>query len=158
MDKYIVTIRTTIRKDFVFDANSELDAEVIAKDALTKVLKNGQIDFEVLNTKVVKKETKVLDTYNGHNGKLVEYINFLWNNARERMKPILYILIERDIEEFEEKCENCSILEAFEEDWEDVSFNYLNKVADNTDLENIIDFVRYNDKVRGKQLFSCGWV
>lgn len=152
MNKYIVTIKTTIRKDFVFEANSELDAEVVAKDALTKVLENGQIQFETLKVNVVKKETKILDTYNGHNGKLVEYINFLWNkeSCRKSLQLIIKSLVLRDLEEFEDKMfegiseeKQWDLAKWCDDDFEECAYNYLHRCADDGDLETIIEFCRY---------------
>lgn len=170
MNKYIVTIRTTIRKDFVFEANSELDAEVIAKDAFTRVLENGQIQFEALNVKVVKKETKILDTFNGHDEKLVEVINILWNkeSCRKSLQLIIKSLVLRDLEEFENKVFECvseekqwDLVEWCDTNFEDCAYNYLHRCADDGDLKTIIEFCRYWEKTpcgKTRWLTTKGWV
>lgn len=170
MNKYIVTIKTTIRKDFVFEANSELDVEVIAKDAFTRVLENGQIQFEALKTKVVKKETKILDTFNGHDEKLVEVINILWNkeSCRKSLQLIIKSLVLRDLEEFENKVFECvseekqwDLVEWCDNNFEDCAYNYLHRCADDGDLETIIEFCRYWEKTpcgKTRWLTTKGWV
>lgn len=170
MGKYIVTIKTTIRKDFVFEANSEVDASFIAKDSFTKVLENGQIQFEPLNVKVVKKETKILDTFNGHNEKLVEVINILWNkeSCGKSLNLIIKSLVLRDLEEFEDKMfegieeEKCwDLVEWCDNNFEDCAYNYLHRCADDGDLETIIEFCRYWEKTpcgKTRWLTIKGWV
>lgn len=153
MNKYVVTFEAQIRKDFVFNANSKEDAITIAKDSMTKVLEAGNILIKETNIQAIQKKETILYADNGHNRDLVDKINFLWNVCKERFKPIIGCLLERDIVEYTEKF-NCDAKSALLQDWEEIAFNYLSRVSDDTDLEVIINFISYYDKEKKQYILA----
>ena len=94
---------------------------------------------------------EIMDTTNGHDPELVAKINIAWNEKREMFFPILCALYDRD---------NAEILasDAFA-DWEKVgkdydtlheymrancyieAYNYFQHIADDTDLECVLNFL-----------------
>lgn len=109
----------------------------------------------------------IMDTTNGHDKGLVENINRAWRKGKINFKPILCALYERDIDEitdhdafripkweqtkeFNEGVEtenwddyNAMALKDMQEHWEDYADNYLQHIADDGDLECIINFLHY---------------
>ena len=92
---------------------------------------------------------EIMDTTNGHNRELVEKINMLWNEKREKFCPILRALYERDFDEifsspaFEWTDDKESVKEYLHDMWDVVADNYLQHIADDWDLETILSFLRY---------------
>lgn len=108
----------------------------------------------------------IMDTTNGHNPDLVRTINSWWIERREAFEPILKALYERDIEEitdhyaflfdqwkewpeYNQGCEtnnwsnyNKRALKDLQEYWEFHAENYLQHIADDGDLETILNFIR----------------
>lgn len=108
----------------------------------------------------------IMDTTNGHNADLVRKINALWVKRKREFEPILKALYERDIEEitdhdaflydqwkawpeYNDGCEtndwsnyNTRALEDLKDHWYYHAENYLQHIADDGDLETIIDFLR----------------
>lgn len=118
----------------------------------------------------IKEYHEVIDTLSGHDEKLVEIINILWNteSCRKNFQLIIKSLVLRDLEEFEDK-----IFEGVREElqwdlikWCDTNFdecayNYLHRCADDGDLETIIEFCRHWEKIpcgRTRYLTTKGWV
>lgn len=112
---------------------------------------------EAKNTTTISSEDyeEIMDTTNGHNPNLVNKINIAWNTKREQFYPILRTLYKRDIKEImaSDAFGDLSVFgiaksadEAFsymDENWDIEAYNYLQHIADDTDLECILNFVRY---------------
>ena len=107
----------------------------------------------------------IMDTTNGHDTGLVEDINRAWRKGKINFKPILCALYERDIDEITDsdafripkweeteeyneglETENWDAymdmaLKDMQEHWEDYADNYLQHIADDGDLECILNFL-----------------
>lgn len=103
--------------------------------------------------KIIPDYESVMDTTNGHNPKLVAKINIAWNEKREMFFPIMCALYKRDIEEiinndaFSFACasEIWSPDDAYNyltKYWETEASNYLQHIADDADLECILNYLR----------------
>ena len=110
---------------------------------------------------------EVMDTTNGHNPELVEEINLAWIEKREKFCPILCALYARDIDEITDadsfqlpewldtdeyhnsRVTGCWALynemayNRMCENWDSYAGNYLQHIADDTDLKTILTFLRY---------------
>ena len=110
----------------------------------------------------------IMDTTNAHNPDLVAQVNEKWNKFNSFFRPILCALYERDIdeitdadsfhipaweqwEEYKEGCDsgdwrayNAKALRFLKREWEAYAENYLMHIADDQDLEVIIQFVRFD--------------
>lgn len=109
----------------------------------------------------------LMDTTNGHDKSLVKKINELWNSGkRYKFQYILCAMYERDIDEitgamsfqdprwvnsaeYKKGCEtqqwchyNEMALNDMTSHWEEYAENYLMHIADDMDLETVINFVR----------------
>ena len=90
---------------------------------------------------------EVMDTTNGHDPELVAKINIAWNEKREQFFPILCALYDRDAEEilnsdawnWTDEIE--SVRECMRDEWDFHAPNYLQHIADDTDLECILNFL-----------------
>lgn len=109
----------------------------------------------------------IMDTTNGHDTGLVEDINRAWRKGKINFKPILCALYERDIDEITDsdafripkweeteeyneglETENWDAymdmaLKDMQEHWEEYADNYLQHIADDGDLECILNFLHY---------------
>jgi len=93
----------------------------------------------------------IMDTTNGHDPELVAKINIAWNEKREMFGVILCALYKRDIEEIIESDAFTFPLEHaytdndaylyLAENWDIEAYNYLQHIADDTDLECILNFL-----------------
>lgn len=94
----------------------------------------------------------VMDTTNGHNPKLVAKINVAWNEKREMFFPIMCALYKRDIEEIMSNdafaflgkfvvwtCDE--VYNYLTKYWEAETPNYLQHIADDADLECILNYL-----------------
>lgn len=103
---------------------------------------------------------------NSHNPDLVRRINIAWMEKKDKFRPILCALYDRDIDEITDsdaflfdqwkkwpeyeagcvskdwKAYNDRAYAEMQTNWEDYAENYLQHVADDQDLECILDFVR----------------
>ena len=92
---------------------------------------------------------EIMDEFNGHDKRLVEKINDAWNKGRERFAIILRALYARDIKEIMESDawdwtdEVESVKECLHDEWDVYAGIYLMQIADDKDLECILDFIRY---------------
>ena len=90
---------------------------------------------------------EVMDTTNGHDPELVAKINIAWHEKREQFFPILCALYDRDAEEilnsdawnWTDEIE--SVRECMRDEWDFHAPNYLQHIADDTDLECILNFL-----------------
>ena len=118
-------------------------------------------NFKPFNVVYSIKEDAIMDTTNGHDAKLVEYINYIWCRQSESFKPILFALFTRDKDEATEKGIELSM---FENNFESFAYEFLQHVCDDVDLGAIIDFIRYREDIpnsicnRQRRLYSDGWV
>ena len=111
---------------------------------------------------------EIMDTTNGHNPELVAKINIAWNEKREKFCPILRALYERDIDEITDAdsfqlpewldCDeyhngrvtgcwdeyNAMALNQMKKEWDVFADNYLQHIADDTDLECILNYLHDN--------------
>lgn len=86
----------------------------------------------------------IIGTYNAHNPTLVEKINDAWKNEEndESFKIILLALLKRDMGEYECYFNTHVVLN---ENWAyEHAHNIMQEICDDTDLETILSFVRYN--------------
>lgn len=98
---------------------------------------------------------EIMDTTNNHNEGLVNKINLAWNEKREQFFPILCALYKRDNDEilnsdaftFTEEImrDYDTIYEYMSANWDIEAYNYLMHIADDTDLECILNFLHYNN-------------
>lgn len=110
--------------------------------------------------------TYFMTPYNSHSKELVLKINRLWKKDKEKFRPILLALYERDIDEITDadsfqitkwigswqwnwgvrendwKPYMDMAIEDMKERWEEFAENYLMHIADDGDLETIINFIR----------------
>ena len=112
--------------------------------------------------KILPDYEDIMDTSNGHNPELVKKINIAWNTSREQFFPILCALYKRDIKEimdsdafifpkYEETMDgNASASPKYTADevylylaehWDIEANNYLQHIADDTDLECILNYL-----------------
>lgn len=97
--------------------------------------------------KIIQGYEDIIDTTNNHDPELVAKINIAWNEKREQFCPILRALYERDIKEIMESdawnwTDNSeSVKETLHDEWDVHADNYLQHIADDTDLECILNYL-----------------
>lgn len=165
--EYKVTFRADGEVVIKVDAPNHEEAKVLAVREVSKMLdftrslnvdKRVQFLNPLLLTKVEKSFYPIMTPYNSHNKDLVNKINELWNSEErhDRFRIILVAYMQRDLDEMYDK--NCfgeasdeKTEKFFDENvnteylnthWEDLAECYLMRVADDADLECIIDFIR----------------
>ena len=132
--------------------------EMVDYNRVLKADKRVQFLNPLLLTKVEKSFYPIMTPYNSHDKDLVNKINELWNSEEkhDRFRIILVAYMQRDLDEMYDK--NCfgeasdeKTEKFFDENvntkylnthWEDLAECYLMRVADDADLECIIDFIR----------------
>lgn len=93
--------------------------------------------------------TFFMNPYNGHSKELVLKINRLWKKNKSKFCPILIALFHRDFDEIY-NADSFGGLPTDKNDawlslslnWETNAYNYLMHIADDGDLETIINFIR----------------
>lgn len=91
----------------------------------------------------------LMDTTNGHDKALVRRINAAWAEDEDRFRPILCALYDRDVWEifdsdafaWPEAADSDYIYSEMSNNWEMHAYNYLMHIADDRDLEAILDFL-----------------
>lgn len=142
---YKVEIEVTSTHNFTINtANSQVEAEKKALDFLKKRIVD-EITTSTYNVNycvVVEEVEEIMNYTNNHNQLLVDKINEIYNDEDTRIDfyKILRLLIKRDIEELEE-FEGCEIAPDDILD-EEYIYDYLMHVANNQELETIINFCR----------------
>jgi hypothetical protein len=101
--------------------------------------------------KILPNYEDIMDTTNSHNPELVAKINIAWNEKREMFFPIMCALYKRDIEEimdsdaftfpWEHKYTADDAYLYLAENWDIETYNYLQHIADDTDLECILNYL-----------------
>ena len=128
-------------------------------------------NFGEIKSLEIKEYEEIINTLNGHDEKLVEVINILWNieSCRKKFQLIIKSLVLRDLEEFEDKMfegveeeKQWNLEEWCDTNFEDCAYNYLHRCADDGDLETIIEFCRHREITqpygRTRYLTTKGWV
>ena len=95
---------------------------------------------------------EIMDTTDNHNPELVAKINIAWNERRERFFPIMCALYKRDNDEIlasdafadwdKVGKDYDTLYEYMEANWDIEAYNYLQHIADDTDLECILNYLR----------------
>lgn len=159
MLKAICETTFTTYKIFFIEAPTKECATMMLGKKFNQFYKEN--NFKPFNVAYEIKEESIMDTTNGHDAKLVEYINYIWCRKSESFKPILFALFTRDKDEATEKGIELSM---FENNFSSFAYEFLQHVCDDVDLGAIIDFIRYREDVpnsicnRQKRLYSDGWV
>lgn len=93
----------------------------------------------------------IMDTTNNHNPELVAKINIAWNTKREQFFPIMCALYKRDNDEIlasdafadwdKVSKDYDTLYEYMEANWDIEAYNYLQHIADDTDLECILNYL-----------------
>ena len=97
--------------------------------------------------KILPDYEDIMDTTNNHNPELVAKINNAWNEKREMFFPILCALYDRDIKEIMDSDawdwtdDAESVKETLHDEWDFHAYNYLQHIADDTDLECILNYL-----------------
>ena len=94
---------------------------------------------------------EIMDDTNGHDPELVKKINIAWNERRERFFPILCALYKRDNDKIlasdafadwdKVSKDYDTLYEYMEANWDIEAYNYLRHMADDTDLECILNYL-----------------
>ena len=98
--------------------------------------------------KIIPGYEDIIDTTNNHNPELVAKINIAWNEKREMFFPILCALYKRDAQEILDSdaftFPKYDIDDAYlhlSANWDIEAYNYLQHIADDTDLECILNYM-----------------
>lgn len=91
----------------------------------------------------------LMDTTNGHDKTLVRRINAAWAESKESFRPVLCALYDRDVWEiynsdafaWPEAADTDYVYSEMSNNWEMYAYDYLMHVADDTDLEAILNFL-----------------
>ena len=94
---------------------------------------------------------EIMDTTGNHNPELVKKINIAWNEKREEFFPIMCALYKRDNDEIlasdafadwdKVSKDYDTLYEYMEANWDIEAYNYLRHIADDTDLECILNYL-----------------
>lgn len=165
--EYKLTFRADGEVVIKVDASNQEEATKLAVRELAKMLdftrslnvdKRVQFLNPLILTKVERQFYPIMTPHNAHNKDLVNKINEFWNSEERhnRFQPILVAFMQRDLEEmYDKNCfgeasdektekffdENVNVSYLFSH-WEDLAEDYLMRVADDADLQCIIDFIR----------------
>ena len=165
--EYKVTFRADGEVVIKVDAHNPEEAKDLAVREVKRMIDYNRVlkadkRVQFLNPLILTKFERVfypiMTPYNAHNKDLVDKINELWSSEEKhnRFQPILVVYMLRDLDEMYDK--NCfgeasdeRTKKFFDENvnteylsthWEDLAEYYLMRVADDTDLKCIIDFIR----------------
>ena len=165
--EYKVTFRADGEVVIKVDAHNPEEAKDLAVREVKRMIDYNRVlkadkRVQFLNPLFLTKAEKVfypiMTPYNGHDKNLVDKINKLWNNEEKhiRFRVILSAYMLRDLDEmYDNNCfgeasdertkkffdENVNA-EYLSTHWEDLAEYYHMRVADDADLECIIDFIR----------------
>ncbi len=94
---------------------------------------------------------EIMDTTNGHDPELVAKMNIAWNEKREEFFPIMCALYKRDNDEIlasdafadwdKVSKDYDTLYEYMEANWDIEAYNYLRHIADDTDLECVLNYL-----------------
>ena len=98
--------------------------------------------------KIIPGYEDIMDTTNSHNPELVAEINIAWNTKREQFYAILCALYKRDVQEILDsdaftfpKYDAEDAYRYLKDNWDIEAYNYLQHIADDTDLECILNYL-----------------
>ena len=101
--------------------------------------------------KILPDYEDIMDTTNSHNPELVAKINIAWNEKREMFFPIMCALYKRDNDEIlasdafadwdKVSKDYDTLYEYMEANWDIEAYNYLQHIADDADLECILNYL-----------------
>lgn len=163
--KYQVTFKTEIGINIEVEAVDNNMAKNLATAELRKIKWSSLLPpnhkFLFRDSwkidKVERSYYPIMDTTNAHNKDLVKKINDLWNSPKQpNFELIMLALMNRDLNEMYDKnifgeasdpdveafFDNCVDADYLEANWEMLTEYYLMRVADDGDLETIINFIR----------------
>jgi hypothetical protein len=164
--KYKLTFKAESEITIEIDAVNKFHAEGCAELAISSMIDpnnilrtDNRVKFlhPLMLTTCERDFSPIMNPYNAHNVELVDKINELWKSDKhDRFRIILVAYMQRDLNEMydknifgeasDEKTEwffNNNVDTAYlDENWEDLAGDYLMRVADDADLECIIDFIR----------------
>ena len=114
---------------------------------MDKAIKLEELKYEDSDERML---TYFMNPYNAHNKELVLLINRLWKKNCGKFRPILVALYDRDLEEIINADSFANLGKGGFEDeytelfvnWREHAYNYLMHIADDSDLETIINFIR----------------
>ena len=117
------------------------------KKEMDKAIKLEELKYEDSDERML---TYFMNPYNAHNKELVLLINRLWKKNCGKFRPILVALYDRDLEEIKNADSFANLGKGGFEDeytelfvnWREHAYNYLMHIADDSDLETIINFIR----------------
>lgn len=108
-----------------------------------------EMDIALIAEKKAEIANYPMNTRNGHADELVEKINLLWDKDVKKFEPILVALYKRDIKEIHDADSFADLpnnvhtaLATLIVNWQYYAENYLMHIADDGDLETIINFIR----------------
>ncbi len=111
-----------------------------------KVLEIGLIRAD--KVKILPGYEEIMDDTNGHDPELVRKINEAWNEKREMFFPIMCALYKRDVQEILDSdaftFPKYDIDDAYlylSANWDIETYNYLQHIADDTDLKCILNYL-----------------
>lgn len=91
----------------------------------------------------------IINGKDGHDKELVRKINLLWMNDKIRFHQILVALYSRDLQEIMDADSFAELPDSpgkacieLENNWDKYAANYMQHIADDLDLETIINFIR----------------
>lgn len=100
------------------------------------------------NVKILPGYEDIMDITNGHNPELVAKINIAWNEKREMFFPVMCALYKRDVQEILDsdaftfpKYDADDAYRYLKDNWDIEAYNYLQHIADDTDLECILNYL-----------------
>ena len=99
--------------------------------------------------KILPDYEEIMDATTSHNPELVAKINIAWNEEREMFFPIMCALYKRDLDEimdseafdFSEHIDRDEAFVELQSRWDGYTYIYLTNIADDTDLECILNFL-----------------
>ena len=121
-------------------ANNKHDAiQKVINKLPTNVEKDGVLKCAVIVDDVQAEHYDLMDTSNGHDKDLVMQINYAWDVAEEPFYDIVRFLVQRDMDEWEERVHNIPINKL---NRREMCYQYCQNVADDTDLQTILNYCR----------------
>ena len=121
-------------------AESEEDAIYFVANTLPNEVNNKEgIMFAIHVDDVQAEHYDLMDTSNGHDKDLIMQINYAWDSAEERFYEIVHLLVQRDMDEWEEKVCNIPTNKL---NRREMCYQYCYNVADDVDLQTILNYCR----------------
>lgn len=134
------TFDATITASITMSVSAESEGHAIAKvrDTIPSAVfsKYGsRMLYAITIDNIHLTEVSIMDGSTSHNPKLIELINRCYVERRDALYEIVKLLSSRDIDEFEDF--NTNTASAY-----DLTYRYLHAIADDLDLQTIINYCR----------------